>query len=77
MALSEVSNNFDDVAPSSPLAESTSELGSALGKLDLILRDLRHLGSVSVQRNVVILSLVGKQMRHMVRALGVLLLLNA
>jgi aspartokinase len=64
MALSEVSNNFD-FRPSSAPVES-SDTFETIGKLEMLLADLKHLGSVSVQRNVVILSLVGRKMRHMV-----------
>lgn len=57
------SSPIDSVSPQS----SSRSLGACSpSKLDLILRDLRPLGEVSVLRNMAILSLVGKQMRNMV-----------
>jgi aspartate kinase len=39
-------------------------------KLDMVVRELQHLGELSVLRNMVILSLVGKRMRNMVGIAG-------
>ena len=54
----------------SPRCSSANGNGNFTSKLDLVLRDLRPLGEVSVVRNMSILSLVGKQMRNMVGIAG-------